>query len=412
MDLARKHDGTGSGHAPRGGVTDPNQRPLRIVGVDPELGFSGGETQVMGLTRGLRRAGHSAELICDPAGALWARAQLEGIGCHPLAIRNSVDIAAGFRLRSLLRRGGYDVVHFHTARAHALAPYVRGRAGALIVTRRMDYVPNRIFAPLLFNRAVDGVAAISKAVATALAQSGVRRERIAIIPSGVDCERFAPPDANLRLQARDTIQVGPDDVVVGIVGALTPRKGHSLLLKALALAAKAPGPSSGRPGPRLICFIAGAGPSHDAITAEISNLGLGESVKLVGALEDPRPLLWGIDIFAMPSRMEGLGVAGLEAMACGVPVVACAVGGLREAVEHGRTGWLIAPDDAHVMADALTHRATKPELRASMGSMARETVLAKFSMENMVRGTLELYRSSLNSARKTSHQNMAIAEDK
>lgn len=412
MDLARKRDGTGSAQAPRAGVTDPSQRMLRIAGVDPERGFSGGETQVMGLTRGLRRAGHSAELICDPAGALWARAQAEGIGCHPLAIRNSVDITAGFRLRSLLRDGRYDIVHFHTARAHALAPYARGRAGALIVTRRMDYVPNRMFAPLLFNRAVDGVAAISNAVAGALAQAGVRRDRIAIIPSGVDCERFAPPVAQLRLEARTALQAGPDDIAIGIVGALTPRKGHSLLLKALALAGKARLPSSGGRRPRLICFIAGAGPSRDAIITEISNLGLGETVKLMGALEDPRPLLWAIDIFAMPSRMEGLGVAGLEAMACGVPVVACAAGGLREAVEHGRTGWLVAPDDAHVMADAITHLATKPELRASMGMMGRETVVTKFSIENMVRGTLELYRSSLNSARKTSHQNLAIAEDK
>ena len=99
-------------------------------------------------------------------------------------------------------------MHFHTARAHALAPYARGRAGALIVTRRMDYVPNRMFAPLLFNRAVDGVAAISNAVAGALVQAGVRRDRIAIIPSGVDCERFAPPVAQLRLEARSAIQAG------------------------------------------------------------------------------------------------------------------------------------------------------------------------------------------------------------
>jgi glycosyltransferase involved in cell wall biosynthesis len=412
MDLARKRDGTGSAQAPRAGVTEPSQRSLRIAGIDPEHGFSGGESQVMGLTRGLRRAGHSVELICDPAGALWARAQAEGIGCHPLSIRNSVDIRAGLGLRSLLRSGRYDIVHFHTARAHSLAPYARGRAGALIVTRRMDYVPNRLFAPLLFNRAVDGVAAISNAVAGALAQAGVRGDRIAIIPSGVDCERFAPPDAKLRLEARSAIPIGPDDIAIGIVGALTPRKGHSLLLKALALAGKASLLSSGGRRRRLICFIAGAGPSRDAIVAEISSLGLGEMVKLVGGLEDPRPLLWAIDIFAMPSRMEGLGVAGLEAMACGVPVVACAAGGLREAVEHGRTGWLVAPDDAHVMADAITNLATKPELRASMGAKARETVVAKFSMENMVQGTLELYRSSLNSARKTSYQNFAIAGDK
>src|SRR5579863_8885273 len=119
--------------------------PLRIAAVDPERAFSGGETQVMGLTLALLRAGHQAELICDPEGALWQRARAAGVVCHALSIRNSVDVAAGLRLRALLSRQGYDVVHFHTARAHALAPYVRGQARALVVTRRMDYTPNRLF---------------------------------------------------------------------------------------------------------------------------------------------------------------------------------------------------------------------------------------------------------------------------
>ncbi|MGH7836732.1 MAG: glycosyltransferase family 4 protein, partial [Candidatus Binataceae bacterium] len=88
--------------------------PLRVAGVDPERGFSGGETQVLGLTLELRRRGHRAEILCDPDGELWRRACAEGLVCHPLRVRNSVDVAAGMRLRTLLAREAYDVVHFHT----------------------------------------------------------------------------------------------------------------------------------------------------------------------------------------------------------------------------------------------------------------------------------------------------------
>jgi hypothetical protein len=159
---------------------------LRVLGVDPERGFAGGEAQVMALTMGLLRRGHRAELLCDPDGLLWRRAHVAGIECFPLRIRNSIDAAAGLRMRAMIAARRYDVAHFHTARAHAMAPYVRGRAGALVVTRRMDYAPNRLFAPWLYNRAVDGVAAISSGVAEALRRAGVAPERIATIPSGVD----------------------------------------------------------------------------------------------------------------------------------------------------------------------------------------------------------------------------------
>ena len=150
-------------------------QPLSVVGVDPELGFAGGETQVLALTLALAGGGNRAELICDPAGRLWERATAAGIKCHPLHIRNAIDLAAGVRLRAILKRERYDVVHFHTSRAHSMAPFARSFGSALIVTRRMDYRPNRVFAPLLFNRAVDGVIAISGGVADSLAAAGVDR---------------------------------------------------------------------------------------------------------------------------------------------------------------------------------------------------------------------------------------------
>ena len=175
---------------------------LSIVGVDPELGFAGGETQVLGLTIALARGGHRAELICDPAGRLWERAIAAGIQCHPLRIRNAIDLAAGVKLRAILKRERYDVVHFHTSRAHSMAPLARSFGSTLIVTRRMDYRPNRVFAPYLFNRAVDGVVAISSGVADSLAAAGVDRQRVTVVHSGVDCDHFRPPTSEERADAR------------------------------------------------------------------------------------------------------------------------------------------------------------------------------------------------------------------
>src|SRR6266851_799017 len=215
-------------------------RPLSIAGVDPELGFAGGETQVIGLTLALAASGQRAELICDPAGRLWERARAAGIKCHPLRIRNAIDIAAAIRLRTVLHREHFDVVHFHTSRAHSMAPFARAAASVTIVTRRMDYRPNRLFAPFLFNRSVDRVIAISTVVADSLEAAGVDRERIETIPSGVDSEHFRPPTARQREQAREALGIGAREIAVVAIGALETRKGHRYLIDAIASLAQPP----------------------------------------------------------------------------------------------------------------------------------------------------------------------------
>src|SRR5271156_6882571 len=85
-----------------------NARRLTGVGVEPEWGCAGGETQVLALTLALAGAGNRAELICDPAGQLWGRATAAGIKCHSLHIRNAIDLPAGVRLRAILQRQSYD----------------------------------------------------------------------------------------------------------------------------------------------------------------------------------------------------------------------------------------------------------------------------------------------------------------
>jgi len=366
---------------------------LSIVGVDPELGFGGGETQVLGLTRALAAGGHRAELICDPAGRLWEQATGAGVRCHPIRIRNAIDLAAGVKLRAILKRERYDVVHFHTSRAHSMAPLARGFGSTLVVTRRMDYRPNRVFAPYLYNRAVDGVIAISGGVADSLAAAGVDRARVAIVHSGVDCEHFRPPTAQERADARGALGISDDEIVISAIGALEQRKGHRHLIEAIgAILAEAK-------SVKLKCFIAGQGSILRLLQNEVALVRCGDRIKLPGRIDDARGILWASDIFAMPSLKEGLGVAALEAMASGLPVIASDVGGLREVVEDGRTGIIVAPANCAAIASAIGRLAESGELRAQMGSAARARVVEKYSVERMAAETLALYRECVRKTR-------------
>ena len=364
---------------------------LGIVGVDPELGFGGGETQVMGLTLALARLGHRAELICDPAGRLWERARSEGVKCHALRIRNAIDLPAGVRMRAIVRRERYDVVHFHTSRAHAMAPFARGFARSLIVTRRMDYLPNRVFAPYLFNRAVDGVIAISSGVADSLTAAGVNRDHVTLVRSGVDVDRFRPPSSEERATARATFGISDDEILVAAVGALEPRKGHRHLIEAVAALAKS------APALRLRCLIAGHGSIRGELEREIAQLGCAARVTLLGRIDTTLELLWASDVFAMPSLKEGLGVAALEAMACALPVVASDAGGLRDAIENERTGILVAPSHSGELARGIRRLAESAELRTAMGRAGRVRAENEFSMASMAERTLALYLRCLRS---------------
>ena len=366
---------------------------LSIAGVDPELGFAGGETQVLGLTLALA-AGNRAELICDPAGRLWERAIAAGIKCHPLHIRNAIDLAAGVKLRAILKRERYDVVHFHTSRAHSMAPFARGFGSTLVVTRRMDYRPNRVFAPLLFNRAVDGVVAISTGVADSLATAGVDRQRVTVIHSGVDCERFRPPTAEERVQARIALGISYGEFVVSAVGALESRKGHRYLIEAIArfiLMASSI---------KVKCLIAGQGSIRGELERTIAKLGCAEEVRLLGRIDDARELLWASDAFAMPSVNEGLGVAALEAMASAVPVIVSDVGGLRESVQHDRSGIVVPVARPQAIATALGRLAESARFRSELGAAARARVTENYSMEMMTARTLALYREYVRKTRE------------
>jgi glycosyltransferase involved in cell wall biosynthesis len=263
----------------------------------------------------------------------------------------------------------------------------------------MDYRPNRVFAPYLYNRAVDGVVAISGGVADSLAAAGVDRQRITVVNSGVDCEHFRPPTSQERADARGALGISDDEIVIAAIGALEQRKGHRYLIEAIGALVRT------EKLVKVKCLIAGQGAIGALLHNEVALLRRADRIKLIGRVDDVRELLWASDVFAMPSLKEGLGIAALEAMASALPVIASDVGGLREVVEDARTGIIVPPANSDASASAIKRLAGSPELRTQMGTAGRARVVENYSMEQMAARTLALYRECV---RKTRDERGAV----
>jgi len=350
----------GSGH----------NRLLKILHIDPEKHWGGGEAQVFGLLTYLIGKGHDNTLLSHPHGQLFERCRNLNVRKLPLRVRNDLDLSPLASLRRLIREEKYDIVHLHTKRAHALSLWLpRGSHGPkYVVTRRMDYPEAKSwYTRHLYNRRVDGVVAISRPIANLLVSAGVGPERIRLIHSGIDPGPF---------EAIASKTASSEDIpVVGTVAVLEERKGHRFLLEA---AARLKGQ-----GYQIKYFLAGDGSLRGQLEGMTARLRLQDQVKFFGFVSDTPAFLSKIDIFVLPSLYEGLGVAALEAMAAGKAVVATRVGGLAEAMVDSVTGFLVAPRDAEALAQAIAKLVSEKSLAREMGKRGTARVREQFTLEQM-----------------------------
>jgi D-inositol-3-phosphate glycosyltransferase len=251
-----------------------------------------------------------------------------------------------------------------------------------------------VMAPNL--RAADWVIAVSPHIADQAMQLGVQSRRLRVIRSGVDAEHFRPRPQD-RAAARQALGIHPDARLVLFVGNLEPRKQVDVLLRALASVRKS------IPSAALIVVGSGESAGVQDQTARLirltHDLGLEpeDAVRFVGHVEDQELLDYysAADVFALPSSSEAQGLVALEAMACGLPVVATAVGGLLSTIEDGRTGFLVPPGEVRALADRLQTLLGNESQRQAIGTAARQAVEQEFSWTRAVEATLEVYREVL-----------------
>jgi glycosyltransferase involved in cell wall biosynthesis len=354
--------------------------PTRILMLNTEHGWRGGEHQLQLLCRGLD-AGSPTLTACQPASPLAAGLRDIGAAVLPLAMRGPLHLGAAWAIRRAIREHGITLVHAHTSHAHSLAALAcRGSGVPLVVTRRVDFPLKRgWFSRWKYAAAVTRYAAVSQAVAGVLSSGGVDPARIEVIHDGIDFARFPPLSSTLREEFRLPAQA----VIIGIIAQLTDHKDHRTLITAFAEVSRQ----------RSDCWllIVGHGELEGELRRLVGELAL-ERVVFTGFRSDIANIMRGLDIAVLSSHLEGLGSSLMDAMYCSLPVLATRAGGIPELIVDGSDGLLVGVRDAAAMAAGLMRLAGDPELRRTLGAAAHATALKRFSASTMVAAYQALYR--------------------
>lgn len=364
---------------------------MRILHVLAERGFSGGENQLLATIRYLRERGHEQLLLHDDRARFPAHVRDLGVACHATRIRGNFDPRAALALRRHFRQLAPDLVHLACSRSHklgALAGIAGGSLPPKVVTRRMDYpIGNTAFRRWLYRDAVAGVVAISTGVRQAILDIGVPPDHIHLIHEGVDTERLgALREPSRRAAARLEMGLRPTDVLGLTLASLHHRKAHDVLIAALTRLQLPP-------GQRLVWLFGGEGPERGALERRIGELLSNPmiEVRMPGRITAVEDALSAADLFCLPSRYEGLGVALLEALAAGVPCIASEVGGMRDVFVHEESGLHVPPGDPTPLAAAIQRCLDGPDFARRLGEAGIVRAREEFDVSTMGGRTEALY---------------------
>ncbi len=357
-------------------------QPLRILFVITSMPIGGAETLLVNLIRRLDGDRFAAEVCClkepGPLGEVLARE----IPVHSRLLRNKLDLRVFPRLRKLIRQRRIDAVltigagdKMFWGRLAAWTCGVPVIAAALHSTGWPDVIGR-------LNRCLTPITDAFIGVASAHGRYLVDQERfpprkVRVIPNGVNTMQFQSR-RTWRDAARAELGWSSHTPVVGVVAALRPEKNLRLFLKAAARLAAL--------DEECRFLIVGDGPQRSSLQQAACDLGVMEQVRFLGARSDIPQLLNAMDVFSLTSRMEANPVSILEALACGVPVVATNVGSVKETVRPGETGRLVNSDDDVALAAAWSELLRDDQLRQRLGDNGRRLVREHWSLDAMVRG--------------------------
>jgi glycosyltransferase involved in cell wall biosynthesis len=356
---------------------------VKILLVDLDTEWRGGQNQALLMLEGLNARNYVAELISPEGSELGNRAQARGITVHAVSPHYS-RISAATKISQLAKTGEFDIVHANEAHAVTAAWLARAhRRVPFVISRRVGYPVRNSAVALSRYQAAARILPISGWVAQRLVSSGIKSENMTVVYEGVEIPRLPPPQ--VRREARALWGVTDDSPLLGCVGVLLPDKGQDLLIHALA--------DLRNEFPQALLLLAGDGPDKSRLKQLATSLGITDAVIFVGFVKGMDPVYSALDVFLFPSRFEGLGTSLLSAMSYGLPSVAFSCCAFGEIIEDQKSGFLVETGDVTALRNAAATLLHDPAQAQQMGQAARTRIEDKFSAPKMVEAMIQVYQS-------------------
>ena len=366
---------------------------MRILYGITKSNFGGAQRYVFDLALDAKRLGHEVSVICGGEGTLVDKLREADIDVYNMSnfgrdfspIR---DLYGLFYFFGVLRNFKPDVLHINSAKMGGAGIFL----GRLLRIKKIIFTAhgwawneNRSWLSKLIIKKLSWLTilgshktiAVSEAVYKGISSWPLTKRRMSVIRNGV--REFALMN---RDAARNKLGVNANELVIGTVSELHHIKGLDFLIEAWSNFKKS------RDG-KLV--IVGAGDEEESLKAQAKRLGVDESVIFKGFVDDARSLLKGFDVFTLTSRSEGLPYALLEAGSANLPIIASRVGGIPEIIDGNSTGLLIEVGDTKQLENYLNELSDSIDMRNSLGTSLHNKIEKEFTLEKMVRDTLELY---------------------
>ncbi len=355
---------------------------MSLFHIDSGREWSGEERQALVLAREVRKKGYASRLVVQPGSSLEKEAAGEGLPVLAIGLPEKGSLWRSMRLAAAMRRQRCLLVHIHDTQGLAVGS--AAAAMARVPIRALSWPADTAVSlgrrPL---KGIDAVIAGSEGIKDALTRGGLPGRLIEVVPAGID---FSP---HRNVRSRDFLKrefsFSPDDFLVGFIANLEDPGSHRDIIETAR--------SIREHAPKAKAVVLGGGTLRLEPDGKTHGRALTDdgTVYYLGFREGLPEILSSLDVFVTTSHLIGFGGALLDAMACGVPVVAASAGGAAEVVVHRETGLLAPARNPKALAEAVLKLYLDRNLASRLAQSGREAVQEKYSTEAMARRIIAVY---------------------